>query len=82
LGSSVDVTEARNGIVPRYAIPSATRLFFKEFKSTLGFHQYQLQAFEPVEDWMEPGLTTFMYLKGYRRHQMSRCDLSGDQKRR
>ena len=80
--ASVDPTDARNGIVPRYAIPIATGLFFKKFKSTLDFHQYQFQALEPVDDWAELGITTFMYLEWYRRHQMSRCDLSGDQKRR
>jgi len=67
--TSVDVTDARNGIVPRYAILSATELFFEELKSTLGFHQYQFQAFEPVEGWAELALTTFMYVEEYRRHQ-------------
>jgi hypothetical protein len=75
------VSDARNGIVPRELIPSATELFFKELKSTLGFHQYQFQTLEPVEGWADLALTTFMYLEWHRRHQMSRGDLSDDQKR-
>ena len=31
-------------------------LFFKELKSTLGFHQYQFQEFAPVEGWVELAL--------------------------
>jgi hypothetical protein len=56
-------------------------LFFKELKSTLGFHQYQFQRFEPVEGWMELTLTAFLYLEDYRVRQLSRRDLSVEAKR-
>jgi hypothetical protein len=56
-------------------------LFFKELKSTLGFHQYQFQKFEPVEGWSELALTTFLYLETYRVQPMARRDLSDEEKR-
>ena len=56
-------------------------MFFKELKSTLGFHQYQFQKFASVEGWLELVLTTFMYLEWYRVQQMSRRHLSDEQKR-
>ena len=56
-------------------------LFFKELKSTLGFHQYQFQRFEPVEGWMEVALTAFLYLEHYRAQQLRRRDLSEEAKR-
>ena len=56
-------------------------MFFKELKSTLGFHQYQFQKFGPVEGWMELALTTFLYLEHYRVQQLSRRDLSDEEKR-
>jgi hypothetical protein len=68
-------------VVELYSLRWQIELFFKELKSTLGFHQYRFQKFEPVEGWMELALTTFMYLEWYRVQQMSRRDLSEEQKR-
>ncbi len=68
-------------VIELYSLRWQIELFFKELKSTLGFHQYQFQKFEPVEGWMELALTTFLYLEHYRVQQMSRRDLSDDQKR-
>ena len=59
-------------VIELYSLRWQIELFFKEFKSTLGFHQYQFQKFEPVEGWAELALTTFMYLEWYRVQQMSR----------
>jgi len=56
-------------------------LFFKELKSTLGFHQYQFQKFESVEGWSELVLTAFRYLEWYRVQEMSRRDLTDEEKR-
>jgi IS4 transposase len=36
-----------------YSLRWQIELFFKELKSTLGFHQYQFQTFAAVEGWME-----------------------------
>ncbi len=68
-------------VIELYSLRWQIELFFKELKSTLGFHQYQFQAFEPVEGWTELALTAFIYLEWYRVHQMSRRDLSDDEKR-
>jgi Transposase DDE domain len=68
-------------VVELYSLRWQIELFFKELKSTLGFHQYQFQKFEPVEGWVELALTAFMYLEWYRVQQMSRRDLSEEKKR-
>jgi hypothetical protein len=68
-------------VIELYSLRWQIELFFKELKSTLGFHQYQFQKFQAVEGWMELALTTFLYLEHYRVHQMSRRDLSDDEKR-
>ena len=68
-------------VIELYSLRWQIELFFKELKSTLGFHQYQFQKFEPVEAWAELALTTFMYLEWYRVQRMSRRDLSDEEKR-
>src|SRR6202030_3509604 len=68
-------------IVELYSLRWQIELFFKELKSTLGFHQYQFQKFEPVEGWVELALTTFLYLESYWVQQLSRRDLSDEEKR-
>jgi hypothetical protein len=68
-------------VIELYSLRWQIELFFKELKSTLGFHQYQFQKFEPVEGWAELALTAFMYLEHYRARQMSRRDLSDEAKR-
>jgi hypothetical protein len=68
-------------IIELYLLRWQIELFFKELKSTLGFHQYQFQAFEPVEGWVELALTAFLYLEWYRAEKMSRRDLSDEEKR-
>jgi hypothetical protein len=68
-------------VVELYSLRWQIELFFKEIKSTLGFHQYQFQKFEPVEGWSELALTTFLYLESYRVQQMARRDLSDEEKR-
>ena len=68
-------------VIERYSLRWQVELFFKELKSTLGFHQYQFQRFDPVEGWVELALTAFMYLEWYRVQQLSRRDLSDEKKR-
>jgi DDE family transposase len=68
-------------VIELYSLRWQIELFFKELKSTLGFHQYQFQKFGPVEGWVQLALTTFMYLEWYRVQQMSRRDLSDEEKR-
>lgn len=68
-------------VIELYALRWQIELFFKELKSTLGFHQYRFQKFEAVEGWVELALTTFLYLEWYRVQQMARRDLSEEEKR-
>jgi Transposase DDE domain len=68
-------------VIELYSLRWQIELFFKELKSTLGFHQYQFQQFEPVEAWVDLALTAFMYLEWYRVRQLSRRDLSDEEKR-
>src|SRR5882724_11274454 len=68
-------------VIELYSLRWQIELFFKELKSTLGFHQYQFQKFGPVEGWMELALTAFLYLESYRLHQLSRRDLNDEEKR-
>ena len=76
-----DLRLSVRAVIELYSLRWQIELFFKELKSTLGFHQYQFQKFEPVEGWAELALTTFMYLEWYRVQQMSRRDLNDDEKR-
>jgi hypothetical protein len=68
-------------VVALYALRWQIELFFKELKSTLGFHQYQFQRFEAVAGWMELVLTAFLYLESYRVRQLARRDLSDEENR-
>lgn len=68
-------------VVELYSLRWQIELFFKELKSTLGFHQYQFQKFEPVEAWVELALTAFLFLEFYRARQLARRDLSAEEKR-
>jgi Transposase DDE domain len=68
-------------VVELYSLRWQIELFFKELKSTLGFHQYQFQGFAAVEGWSELVLTAFLYLESYRVQQLARRDLSDEEKR-
>lgn len=68
-------------VVELYALRWQIELFFKELKSTLGFHQYQFRDFACVESWCELALTTFLYLEWYRAQQLNRRDLKDEEKR-
>jgi hypothetical protein len=68
-------------IVELYDLRWQIELFFKELKSTLGFHQYRFRKFGKVERWVELCLITFLYLEWYRAEKLARRDLSEEQKR-
>jgi hypothetical protein len=71
-----DLKLSLRDVVELYSLRWQIELFFKELKSTLGFHQYQFQKFAAVEGWSELALTTFLYLEWYRVQQLSRRALS------
>ena len=68
-------------LIELYSIRWQIELFFKELKSTLGFHQYRFQEFEAVEGWAELALTTVLYLEWYRAQQLAKRGLSEEKKR-
>ena len=76
-----DVRLSVRDVVELYSLRWQIELFFKELKSTLGFHQYQFRRFEAVEGWAELALTAFLYLEWYRVQQLARRDLSDEEKR-
>jgi hypothetical protein len=67
-------------VVELYSLRWQIELFFKELKSTLGFHQYQFQKFECVESWTELALTAFLYLEWHRAEQLARRGSSDKEK--
>lgn len=69
-------------VVELYDLRWQIELFFKELKSTLGFHQYCFASFEQVEHWVELALVTFLYLEWYRLQQLRRRNLCDKEKRR
>jgi hypothetical protein len=68
-------------VIELYSLRWQIELFFKELKSTLGFHQYRFSKFEPVEAWVELALTAFLYLEYHRVQQLMRRDISDEEKR-
>lgn len=75
-----DLTLSAAQIVELYDLRWQIELFFKELKSTLGFHQYRFRKFEKVERWVELCLITFLYLEWHRAEKLARRDLSDKQK--
>lgn len=67
-------------VVELYSLRWQIELFFKELKSSLGFHQYKFRRFEAVEGWMELALTAIMYLEWYRCRRLARRGLSAEAK--
>jgi hypothetical protein len=76
-----DLRVSARQLVDWYNLRWQIELFFKELKSTLGFHQYRFRTFAPVEGWDELIQVTFLYLEWYRARQLQRRDLPEDKKK-
>jgi hypothetical protein len=76
-----DLQASPRQIVEWYGLRWQIELFFKELKSTLGFHQYRFRQFERVEGWDELVQVTFLYLEWYRARQLQRRDLPEEKKK-
>jgi hypothetical protein len=63
-------------IVELYDLRWQIELFFKELKSTLGFHHYRFKDFAAVESWAECCLITYLYLEWYRAKRLRRPHVS------
>jgi Transposase DDE domain len=75
-----DLSLSARQIVEWYALRWQIELFFKELKSTLGFHQYRFRKYDSVEGWDELIQVTFLYLEWYRARQLQRRDLTEEKK--
>lgn len=67
-------------IVDIYTLRWQIELFFKELKSSLGFHQYRFKRFAAVEGWVSLAVTTFLYLEWYRARQLANGKLTAADK--
>jgi hypothetical protein len=76
-----DLEASAQEIVEWYGLRWQIELFFKELKSTLGFHQYRFRSFERVEGWDELIQVAFLYLEWYRVRQLQRRDLTEQKKK-
>ncbi len=74
LTNAVTWTAAR--VVELYDLRWQIELFFKECKSTLGWHRYRFREFVKVENWVQACLVAFCYLEWYRARQLARRALS------
>jgi hypothetical protein len=70
-----DLHASARTLVEWYSLRWQIELFFKELKSTLGFHQYRFRQFARVEGWDELVQVTFLYLEWYRARRRQRRDL-------
>jgi len=67
-------------VVELYALRWQIELFFKELKSSLGFHHYRFRNFAAVESWCQLALAAFLYLEWLRARQLARRNLSDEEK--
>ena len=81
LGSYRAGTLTAEQIVELYDLRWQIEVFFKELKSTLGFHQYRFRTFSKVERWVDLCLITFVYLEWSRAERLANRRLSAKQKR-
>ena len=76
-----DLSLSAREIVELYGQRWQIELFFKELKSTLGFHQYRFRQFDRVEGWDELIQVTILYLEWCRARQLQRRDLAAEKKK-
>ncbi len=76
-----DLRLSARQVVELYGLRWQIELFFKELKSTLGFHQYRFRRFEQVEGWDELIQVSFLYLEWYRVWQLGRRDVPEEKKK-
>jgi IS4 transposase len=79
---SNDLTRSAAALVELYDLRWQIELFFKELKSTLGFHQYRFRCFAKVEAWVGLCLLTFQYLEWQRARKLRSRRLDKKEKER
>jgi hypothetical protein len=76
-----DCTRSLAEVVELYTLRWQIEMFFKELKSTLGFHQYRFRSFVKVEAWVALCLLTFLYLEWYRASHLRQRGLTAKEKK-
>jgi hypothetical protein len=71
-----DTTLTAAVVVEMYSLRWQIELFFKELKSTLGFHQYRFRKYEKVAAWVQAALLAFLYLEWVRGKTLRETGLS------
>jgi hypothetical protein len=71
-----DTTLTEALVVEMYSLRWQIELFFKELKSTLGFHQYRFRQYEKVAAWVQTALLAFLYLEWVRGRTLRKRGLS------
>jgi len=79
---SNDLERSAAELVELYSLRWQIELFFKELKSTLGFHQYRFRCFAKVEAWVGLCLLTFQYLEWQRARKLRSRRLDKKEKER
>jgi hypothetical protein len=77
-----NVTLKPSQVVEMYSLRWQIELFFKELKSTLGFHHYRFREYQKVENWVQIALVAFLFLEWTRGRQLRNRHLSAEQKKR
>jgi hypothetical protein len=75
-----DLTLKPSVVVEMYSLRWQIELFFKELKSTLGFHQYRFRQYEKVASWVQTALVAFLFLEWTRGRHLRDRRLSAKEK--
>src|SRR5262249_28190044 len=71
-----DLTLKPSVVVEMYSLRWQIELFFKELKSTLGFHHYRFRQYEKVAAWVRTALVAFLFLEWTRGRRLRDRQLS------
>lgn len=77
-----DVSLTMQEVIELYGLRWQIELFFKELKSTLGFHHYRFKEFEKVATWVQLCLMTFVYLEWLRARRLRQKTLKKPERER
>jgi Transposase DDE domain len=75
-----DETLTLRDVIELYQLRWQIERFFKELKSTLGFHNYRFKEFDKVETWVTLCLVTFVYLEWIRARKLKQKALANKER--
>jgi len=71
---------SKSEVIEIYSLRWQIELFFKELKSSLGFHHYRLRSFERVETWAALCLAAFIFLEWQRAEKLKHRKLKKEER--